>query len=67
MDLLFNNPIEESQLLKATSVACAVGPGVITIEGSSDFSFQTQFLQFVWISSNKIYSKINIFHTLGLK
>jgi hypothetical protein len=47
MDLLFNNPIEESQLLKATSVACAVGPGVITIEGSSDFSFQTQFLQFV--------------------
>jgi hypothetical protein len=27
------------------------------IEGSTDFSFQTQFLQIVWISSNKIYSK----------
>jgi hypothetical protein len=23
----------------------------------SDFSFQTQFLQFVWISNNKIHSK----------
>jgi hypothetical protein len=36
------------------------------IEGSTDFSFQTQILQFVWISSNKIHSKINIFHTLVL-
>ncbi len=25
------------------------------IEGSTDFSFQTQFLQFVWIPSNKIH------------
>jgi len=31
------------------------------IEGS------TQFLQFVWISINKILSKISIFHTLALK
>jgi hypothetical protein len=37
------------------------------IEGSTDFAFQTQFLQFVWISSNKITSKSNIFHTLALK
>jgi len=37
------------------------------IEGSTDFSFQTQILQFVWISSNKIHPKINIFHTLALK
>jgi hypothetical protein len=26
------------------------------IEGSTDFSFLTQFLQFVWISNNKIHS-----------
>jgi hypothetical protein len=37
------------------------------IEGPTDFSFQTQFLQFIWISSNKIQLKINIFHTLALK
>jgi len=37
------------------------------IEGSTDFSFQTQSLQFVWISSNKIHPKINIFHSLALK
>jgi hypothetical protein len=37
------------------------------IEGSTDFAFQTQFLQFVWISSNKITFKSNIFHTLALK
>ncbi len=36
------------------------------IEGSTDFSFQTQILQFVWISSNKIHPKIIIFHTLAL-
>jgi hypothetical protein len=36
------------------------------IEGSTAFAFQTQFLQFVWISSIKITSKINIFHTLAL-
>jgi hypothetical protein len=29
------------------------------IEGLADFSFQIQFLQFVWISSNNIHSKIN--------
>jgi hypothetical protein len=28
------------------------------------FPSQTQFLQFVWIFSNKIHSKINLFHTL---
>jgi len=33
------------------------------IEGSTDFSSQTHFLQLVWICSNKIYSKINMFHT----
>jgi hypothetical protein len=33
----------------------------------SEFSFQTRFLQFVWISNNKIHSKNNIFHTLVLK
>jgi len=27
------------------------------IEGSTDFSFQTKFLQFVWISNSKIHSK----------
>jgi hypothetical protein len=37
------------------------------IKGSTVSSFQTQFLEFVWISSNKIHSKINIFHTLVLK
>jgi hypothetical protein len=37
------------------------------IEHSNDFSFQTLFLQFVWISNNKIHSKINNFHTLALK
>jgi hypothetical protein len=35
--------------------------------GSMDFSFQTQFLQFIWIFSTKIHSKINIFHTLAKK
>jgi hypothetical protein len=30
-----------------TSVACAIGPKCEHIEGSTDFSFQTQFLQFV--------------------
>jgi hypothetical protein len=37
------------------------------IENSSNFSFQTQFLQFIWISNNKIHSKINIVHTWALK
>jgi hypothetical protein len=37
------------------------------IEVSTNFSFQIQFLQFVWISCNKIYSKTSIFHTLTLK
>ncbi len=37
------------------------------IEALSEFSFQTRFLQFVWISNNKIHSKNNIFHTLVLK
>jgi hypothetical protein len=32
-------------------------------QGSTIFSFQTQFLQF----PSKIQSKINIFHTLALK
>jgi hypothetical protein len=36
-------------------------------EGSTDFLFQTQFLQIVWISSNKIHSNINILCTLTLK
>jgi len=36
------------------------------IEGSTYFSSQTQLLQFVWVFSNKIHSKINIFHTLAL-
>jgi hypothetical protein len=35
------------------------------MEGSTDISFQTQFLQFVWISSNKIHSKINVFPNLS--
>ncbi len=35
------------------------------MEGSTDISFQTQFLQFVWISSNKIHSKINVFPHLS--
>jgi len=50
--------------LKLSSLCC--WPKCEHIEGSTDFSFQTQFLQFVWISSNKIHSKINIFHTLVL-
>jgi hypothetical protein len=35
--------------------------------GLNWFSFQTQILQFAWISSNKIHSKTNIFDTLDLK
>jgi hypothetical protein len=42
-----------------TNVACAIGLKCEHIEGSTKFSFQTQFLQFVWISKNKIHSKIN--------
>lgn len=38
------------------------------IEGSTDFfPSKPNFLQFVWISTNKICWKINIFHTLALK
>ncbi len=37
------------------------------MEGSTDISFQTQFLQFVWISSNKIHSRINVFPHLSSK
>ncbi len=37
------------------------------VNGSTDFSFQTHFLQFVWISSDKIHSKVNSFHTFALK
>jgi len=46
-----------------------VGPKCERIEepASTAISLQTQFLQFVWISSNKIHLKINIFHTLALK
>jgi hypothetical protein len=40
---------------------------VNTLRGSTELSLQTHFLQFVWISSNKIKLKINIFHTLALK
>jgi len=40
-----------------TSVAYAFGLKCEHIEGSTDFSFQTQFLQFVWISKNKIHSE----------
>jgi hypothetical protein len=39
---------------------------LITNVSSIDFPLQTQFLKFVWISSKKINSIINIFHTLGL-
>jgi hypothetical protein len=54
--------------LICTSVTCALSPSVNEhIEGSIDFSFKNQFLQFVWIFNNKIHSKINIFHTLALK
>jgi hypothetical protein len=37
------------------------------VDGSTTFSFQTQFLQFVWIFSNKIHLNVNIFDTLALK
>jgi hypothetical protein len=40
---------------------------IIFCPSTFPISLQTQFLQFVWISSNKIHSKINIFHTLALK
>jgi hypothetical protein len=55
--------------LIATSVACAMGPKCEHIgrPASNASSLQTQILQFVWISRNKIHSKINIFHTLALK
>jgi hypothetical protein len=37
---------------------------VNTLRGSTNFfSLKTQFLQFVWICSNKIHSKINISST----
>jgi hypothetical protein len=35
-------------------------------DGSTDFSFQTQFLQFICISRNKIHSQMNITLTLSL-
>jgi hypothetical protein len=56
--------------LLATSVASTMAPKCEHIGGpaSTAISLQTQiFWQFVWISSNKIHSKINIFHTLALK
>jgi hypothetical protein len=44
MDLLSNhNSIEESQLLKATSVACAVGPGVSTLRAQLIFPSKLDF------------------------
>ncbi len=54
-------------MFSITSVACAIALKCEHIEGSTDFSLQTQFLQLVWIFSSKIHSKINIFHTLALK
>ncbi len=50
-----------------TSVACVVGPSVNTLRAQLIFPSKPNFLQFVWISNNKIHSKINIFHTLALK
>jgi hypothetical protein len=40
---------------------------VNTLRAQLIFLPKTQFLQFVWISSNKIHTKMNIFHTLALK
>jgi hypothetical protein len=49
---------------KGTSVACAVGPSVIT--ASTDFSFQNLvFWEFIWISSGRNHLKINIYHILN--
>jgi hypothetical protein len=52
-------------LILMMSVTSVVGPSVNTLMAQLIFAFRTQFLQFVWISSNKIHSKINIFHTLN--
>jgi hypothetical protein len=50
------------------SVACVVGPSVNTLKTQLIFSFQTQFMQFVWISSKQNPLKnIYIFHMLALK
>ncbi len=40
---------------------------VNTLRAHRIFPSQPNLFQFVWISSNKIHSKINIFHTLNLK
>jgi len=40
---------------------CCCWPKCEYIESSTDFSFQTQFLKFIWTSNNKIHSKIIIF------
>jgi hypothetical protein len=47
------------------SVACAIGPSVNALKAKLIFPSKTQFLRFIWISSNKIHSKINLLHTLA--
>jgi len=71
---LYYTPKFPTLSLIATSVTCVVGPSVNTFFTFHIFNIEFffflpkhKFLQFVWISSNKIHSKINIFHTLALK
>ncbi len=50
-------------VLVHTNVACAIGQSVTT--SSTDFSFKTWFLEFIWILSGRNHLKINISHILN--
>jgi len=50
-----------------TSVACAICPSVNKLRAQLIFPSKPNFCNFFWIFNNKIYSKINIFHTLALQ
>ncbi len=56
-------PIAPQFYLSHISVACAVGPSANTWMGSTEFSFQTQFLQFVWIPMQQSSLKKSISFT----
>jgi hypothetical protein len=46
---------------------CRVGPSVNTFEGTTNFSFQTQFFEIWVLEQNPLKKKFNIFLTLALK
>jgi len=56
--------LQQISPIMGTSVACAVGPSVIT--STTDSSFKNLvFLEFISIFSGKIHLKINISHILN--